>query len=123
MSAELTEIQKQVVAHYANRLSFVTWDRFTSHTQDNPEGGDPYVAVTMYGWIGRDDGRSDFVILAWFYIDQQQYPWSVTSSAERSEEIGRLLYHDQDWWKPDEHVPCARVEDVFDGMVNWIVRL
>jgi hypothetical protein len=123
VSVELTETQKQVVAHYANRLPFVTWDRFTSHTEDNPDGDAKYVAVTMYGWIGRDDGRADFVILAWFYIDQQQFPWSVTSSADRSEEISRLLYHDQGWWKPGEHVPCQRVEGTFDEMVDRIVRL
>lgn len=117
---ELTETQKHVVAHYANRLPFVRWDRFTSHVEENDQRR---VTVTIYGWIPRDDGRSDFMLLAWFYLDEQQTPWSVTSSAEHSEEISRLLYHDKDWWKPEDHLDCQRVEDTFDGMINRIVRL
>ena len=118
---QLTEPQKHVVTHYANRLPFVDWDRFPSHRQT--EDNTTRTSVTMYGWIRRDDGRSDFVVLAWFYIDEQQTPWSVTSSADRSEEIGRCLYSDQDWWKPEDHVHCQRVEDTFDGMIDRIVRL
>ena len=86
-------------------LSFVTWDRFTESS--------------AFGWIDRHDGRADFVAL----VNAKEGVYSVTSSAERSADIGRLLY---EWhgakWSAEKHRPCRRIEDVLPDLVN-VVRL
>lgn len=86
-----------------NQLDFVTWDRCIVH--DYPLYADP-LGLTVYGWIARDDGRSDFVVL-------ESYPWEdrlgyTTSSARYSAEIHRRLYGSD-----DGHTDCQRVADSF----------
>lgn len=85
-------------------MAFVQWDRFV----ETFGGG-----LTVYGWIARADGRDDFVLF--IYSGGDEDPEYYTSSAERSIEIGRLL------WGPDwggDHVPCRRVESAFKGLRN-----
>lgn len=109
---EFTDEQQRVIADYANRLPEVLWDRFTCHETDGQ------LVVSMYGWIAREDGRSDFVLLQWWDLSQDPVPWSITSSSVHSWEIGRRLYSEQDWWKPDIHVDCERVDEQLPSVEN-----
>ena len=104
--------QKQTVAEYANRLPEVLWDRFVSYEIDGQH------AIDMYGWLPRDDGRADFVLLQWYDLVEQPLPRAITSSADMSEEISRRMYHDQEWWEPGEHVDCMRADRYFDGVIG-----
>lgn len=87
-------------------LPFVRWDRYTDSS--------------VFGWIDRADGRADFVALI---NEPGKGVYTVTSSADRSSEIGRLIY---DWygaeWHPNQHSPCRRVEDALPELVN-VVKL
>lgn len=86
-------------AHYLNALPFVRWDRCTR------AGG----WVWAYGWIDREDGRADFVMLE-FAPDAA--PWHLTSSAAYSREIDRILRGTD-----EGHVDCERIADVFGDRV------
>lgn len=95
-------LDKAALADSMNLLTFVRWDRFI---ESNGKG-------VVYGWIDREDGRCDFVLL-----DFEQRPIGVavgysTSSASRSREIGQLLYGDN-----DEHMDCQRVDMEFGDLV------
>ena len=95
-------------ATYLNKLPFVRWDRTVRIDDD---------MATVFGWIDRVDGRSDFVQLAFWATGQV---WATTSSAERSAEINRLLTgadHD------DGHYPCQRVETVYGSLVDNVIEL
>ena len=82
-----------------NLLPEVTWDRWTG------EIGGEY-GVCVFGWIPRDDGKSDFVFVR---IDDDGCWMYGTSSAKYSEEFGRRLKFDGS----NGHDPCKRVEDAF----------
>lgn len=90
-------------AELLNRLPFVRWDRCV-------DWGD---GLVVYGWISRPDGRADFVLFAFLWPDTpaEAHVWS--SSAERTEEITRLLYGSE-----GTHTPCIRVADVFGRLVK-----
>jgi hypothetical protein len=75
-----------------------------------------------FGWIARDDGRSDFVVVTFSWgethgLDDALVPWIVagysTSSALYSARIGELLYG-----HADDHTDCSRVDDVFGALLN-----
>lgn len=86
-----------------NRLPEVTWDRFTGDCEDTEFG------VAVYGWIPREDGRSDFVLVR---IAEEGCWMFATSSAKFSVEFGKRL-----GFKSDEtHEHCKRVEDVFKNV-------
>ena len=77
------------------RLDFVTWDRYAQ---------DP-TSITSYGWITREDDRSDFIVLE---LDLKSGDVSyTTSSAQYTEEISRRLYG-----STDTHNTCQRIEDI-----------
>jgi hypothetical protein len=76
-------------------LSLVKWDRYTM----GPEG-----VSTVFGWIDRQDGRSDFVLLR----PTREGCGVTTSSAEHSEAIGAALNGGE---PTGRHQPCLRVED------------
>lgn len=100
----MNDNDREEIPSVLNRLPFVRWDRLV-------DDGD---SVVVYGWIGRDDGRSDFVV-ATFRADSGEI---FTSSAERSAEIARLVTGSD-----DGHVECQRVEDVFGDLVDNAIRL
>ena len=91
-----------------NYLWFVRWDRAI------PGDG----LVDVYGWIDRDDGRSDFVLLTFWDEHPPGTPpsWS-TSSARYSAEIATIVNG-----STDTHNACRRVGDVFDDRVLNQVR-
>lgn len=106
MSSQQTylEIENQVwVESQMECLDFVDWDRFTLSNWANHQG------VTAYGWIDRDDGYKDFVVVIFWPANRDLY--YVTSSDTYSEEIYRRL-HDDD--PEDGHGGCRRIEDWFD---------
>lgn len=82
-----------VLEPYMVRLPFVLWDRYIQGTD----------YVTVYGWIPRDDGRSDFVVLD--IEEGRTEPVYHTSSVKYSREICHLLYG-----PGSGHVDCQRVE-------------
>ena len=91
-----------------NYLWFVRWDRAIP--------GDGFIDV--YGWIERDDGRSDFVLLTFWDEHPPGTPpsWS-TSSARYSAEIAKIING-----STDTHNVCRRVGDVFGDRVHNRVR-
>lgn len=92
------------VASMLNLFPEVKWDRFT----EAEEG------IEVYGWIDRDDGRSDFLALD-IRLSANAVGF-VTSSAALSEEFGeRLGFH--------SHNDCIRVEDRFGELVSNYVKL
>lgn len=113
----MTVVPDEILAAMAermNRLPFVIWDRCVL-LQDYGRGA-------AYGWIARDDGRSDFVLLdfAWGEtrdLTGEPSTWfsvgTTTSSAAFSEEItARILGPDA------PHNACQRVDAVFGALVK-----
>jgi hypothetical protein len=84
-----------------NKLPEVTWDRWAGDMD----------ACMIYGWIPRDDGRSDFVVLRFKGGECFNF---VTSSHRFSAEFARRLL-----FQITDHNPCKRVED-FWPKVNCI---
>lgn len=118
---ELTAEQLDVVAEYANRIPEAQWDRYVAYQVD--QDGEPRTCATVFGWVARDDGRSDFVTLRWDWMERQAFPEYVTSSAWLSPQLGGRLYRDQDWYVSSEHVDCRRVEDTFGDRIASAVRI
>jgi hypothetical protein len=109
----MDDADREWLASYCNRLPFVAWDRVVVW----PDGS--YAEV--YGWIARDDGRSDFVVLsAW---PETRLLHCLSSSAERSHEIGNLIAGRPADAEPEGHVDCQRVEDVLGELVPGAIRL
>lgn len=109
----MTDEQKAVVAELMNRLPFVTWDRCVEYTgAENVYDDD----LSVFGWIARDDGRSDFVELVWPTLAKPDQCGFSTSNAERSHEIADLLFGGH-----EGHLDCQRVRDVFGNLVAQAV--
>lgn len=97
------------IAAILNRCTIVRWDRLTDGEQD---GG--HRNVTVYGWVDRTDGRSDFVVLEFgSWTDQ---PGFLTSSAEHERELYRQVFEEDG--EPSQ--PCKRVEDELPTVDNAI---
>lgn len=90
------------VAGVMNSLPEVTWDRCVPRMS----GG------SAFGWIAREDGRSDFLVLYW---DERGPCGYVTSSAKHSADFSRRLFGEE---AAGNHKDCERVEKVFAGMVT-----
>jgi hypothetical protein len=90
-------------AEQMNKLPFVRWDRCVMR----PGGG------VAYGWIDRDDGRCDFVVI---YLGERF--GFCTSSAKHSREISLLLLGTD-----EGHRDCERVAGVFGDQVANKVTL
>lgn len=86
-----------------NLFHEVRWDRCAGV----PEEG------VVFGWIDRDDGRSDFALLRW----QDGRVGLTTSSAKYSLEYAQRL------GVAEHHTDCERVEVVFPATVKNVVRL
>lgn len=84
-----------------NLFPEVKWDRFA---------GDEMTQIGIFGWIPRDDGKSDFCYL----IIDHDGPWLITTSSEKySEEFSRRIHSGKE---SITHRPCRRVEDHFEGV-------
>lgn len=90
-------------AEILNRLPIVKWGRSVPW-----EDGAGLVA---YGWIDRDDGRSDFVLVAFLWPAEPLSFTFWTSSAKHSAEIMELLCGDS-----AGHVDCERAAEVLPGL-------
>lgn len=99
------------IALALNSLPFVTWDRMI----EAPVGEGDW-EVVVYGWIPRDDGRSDYVQVT--FCSWSDDPGFTTSSAKHSEEIAGLLYG-----PGGDHFPCLRVEHELGDLVDRKVVL
>lgn len=93
--------EKHRIARVCNRLPFVTWDRLINHGEMS----------SIYGWIPRDDGRFDFVVIEFQFAGDRE-PYWITSSARNSAAIAELL------GQGGSHNPCQRVEDVFGSLIE-----
>ena len=106
--AERGEVVGQI-AEVLNRLDEVRWDRYVVDDRE----------LTAFGWIDREDGRSDFVVIElWSQANATLGARLVaTSSAARSESIDRRLSGDA-----DGHIPCQRVEHLVGDLVPNVIR-
>lgn len=113
MSDEL----RAALAERMNRLPEVCWDRCVLHDESG----------VAYGWISRDDGRSDFVVLEFQWgetkgLGGESLTWLgvgfTTSSARYSHEISKRL-HGSD----GGHKDCERIEDAFGALVQNAIHL
>lgn len=94
---------KLFVAGVLNEFPEVQWDRWT--------GDESTCAV--FGWIPRDDGKLDFLIVRVTPEKNDEYTiWYATSSAQYSEEYSKRL-------GGKNHKPCQRVEDCFTGVKTF----
>lgn len=82
-----------------NKFPEVKWDRMTVDE----------VILQVYGWLSRDDGRYDFVLLRFDLFNETVS--LVTSSAQHSKEFGQRLGQ-----REDSHKPCERVKDHFPNV-------
>lgn len=99
------------IEYYLNLYPEVGWDQFREQDDD----------FTIYGWIDREDGRSDFML--WVARDvpgkEQWEGWRFTTSSSKwSREFSRCLIPDK---KDFEHIDCMRVEDL--GLKVNAIRL
>lgn len=129
MSAR-SDLQLATVAHFLNRLPMVRWDRL----MEVSDGDDIEYTMKVYGWIDRDDGRSDFVILDFGNLDErvmvgispegQPPPGFSTSSAMWDPVVHAMLYEGTNWKvAPVGEYPCERVEAVLGDLVENAIRL
>lgn len=86
---------KNQVESILNLLPEVTWDRYSGEED----------SIDVFGWIKRDDGRSDFVVLG---IKHGEAEYFETSSAKYSKEFATRLEF--------THSDCKRVEDNFPNV-------
>ncbi len=93
------KIEKKLMA-----LPFVNWDRYV-------DSGD---AITIFGWIKRNDDYKDFAIIEFSTDDYEVNVWA-TSSKEHSESMGKIFQPDS------KHNVCQRVEHKFN--VKNCIRL
>jgi hypothetical protein len=89
------------MAALMNQLPEVTWDRCVVRD----------FAVSAFGWIGREDGRSDYFLLIYFAPDN----WvTSTSSARYSREFNERLHGATD----TNHQDCSPVREAFGVLVE-----
>jgi hypothetical protein len=105
-----------LLAEKMNLLPEVAWDRWGGWYEY--PGDEGISAATVFGWIARDDGRSDFVTLAGFWTQEQGlYHFSFnTSSARYSHEFAKRM-------GIDGHRDCRRIEDDFGPLVDRKVEV
>jgi len=108
MSAStLAGIDRGYITEVANRMDFVVWDRTVVFEELSH--------AMLYGWIARDDGRFDFVVL-WFWFDGEPQWTFVTSSARYSP----LLQEMQD--PETEHNDCRVAATELPGLAAAVDR-
>jgi hypothetical protein len=98
MSELSNEIQESI-ERYLNLFPEVIWDRYTAW-------GDMF---SVFGWIARDDERSDFYTLD---FNNGRFCDSNCSSARFSEEFWRRICSVHPEFPDDGHINCRRVEDL-----------
>lgn len=81
----------------------VRWDRWTKSNQENP-----YYSV--YGWIKRTDGNSDFVVIEMWEDSKPEEAYFVTSSAKWSSKICEIISG-----QTTEHNPCRKISELLSA--------
>lgn len=100
----MTDEQQASIAELLNRCPEIRWDRFVETIEE----------LQVYGWIGRPDGRSDFVLVTIRLADLGV--GFMTSSAFWTKQISLRLCG-----TASDHQDCERVEDRFgDKVFNTI---
>ena len=109
MAQILYNIPKKLMERDMLSIDFVDWDRFVKSSIEHK--------VELYGWIKREDTKTDFVVLAYIMEDDGTWTTSyITSSSEMSEVIHERLGCEQ-----CAHNKCIRVEKEFN--IDNMVRL
>jgi hypothetical protein len=115
--ADVSDQVKAVITERMNRIGEATWDRCVIQGE----------AASVFGWLERDDGRSDFVLLEFQWGDTkdmagEKVTWfhagATTSSAPLSKSISERISG-----AGSPHFDCQRVEDVFGDSVRRKVEL
>lgn len=89
-----------------NSLPYVRWDRCIRHDD----------GTVAYGWISRDDGRDDFVVLK--FDASGELEEFTSSSARYSRQLYATLIGDD-----EGHTECERITEVFgDAIANTVSR-
>lgn len=99
------------VAETLNLLPDVTWDRFVRCQ------GERFEELNAYGWLPRDDGRSDFVLVM---FEQRPLGLTVrltTSSAKHSQRLQNQLFGTEDG-EDAPHIECERIEQHLPSVLN-----
>lgn len=91
--------RKEKIEETLKKINFANWDRFFTY----PNG------LSVFGWIDRDDGKKDFVLLE-FMGELMSF---ATSSKKYTEKIAEILNL--------QHSDCQRVEDCFD--IENVIKL
>jgi hypothetical protein len=115
---------RAAIAEVLNLLPIVRWDRLTFDPEPGADGAPAEAAV--YGWVEREDGRADFVLIQFDVFDRgARWRNYFSSSAERSEEIYRLLTGLPEVvdGAENDHIACERVEDVIGDFAKNADRL
>ena len=105
---------KAVLTDLMMKLPFVQWDRYVEHLEEAQQ-------AVFYGWIARDDGKFDFVLVSYyskyhpFWADCISYS---TSSKRYSPELSRILLGREE--RPE--AVCKRIEYDFPDVKN-VIRL
>ena len=92
------------IERYLNLFPEVVWDRYCVWDD----------CFSVFGWIARDDGRSDFYAMD---FKKGRFYQSNTSSARYSKEFWERICSIHSELSPDDHIDCQRVEDL-----GWNVR-
>lgn len=97
-------MKKITIITWLNKFPEVVWDRLTM---------DGKGFVSVFGWIKRGDGKSDFMLLDFENDTPITY---ATSSAKHSEKFAKRI--------GVEHFPCMRVETLWSrGEVKHLIKL
>lgn len=99
---KLNDLAKVWVESVLGGLAFVKWDRFVPFD----------IGLRVYGWIPREDNRSDFVVLDLIWNEMKAI-LIATSSSKYSNDIARYLEL--------EHNPCMRLESLQLELTNVVM--
>lgn len=100
----ITKHAKDIIENWLEDFHYVRWDRAIPLEEHG--------VASIFGWIDRDDGKKDFVLIE-ASLNTGEMHLIGTSSKEWSEKIAQEL--------GDEHTDCVRVEDHFD--INNSIKL
>lgn len=96
------------IAEKLNLFPEVEWDRMA--------GADDWTWGGAFGWIKRDDGLHDFLVVNWNDDgDGGTYWWNTTSSSRYSRDFAERLRGED-----HGHRDCQRVEHVLGDKVRSV---
>lgn len=93
----MTPLTIELIEKILNEFPEVTWDRWAENA--------PLSRMTVFGWIPRDDGKQDFVVLRIIFGELDSV---LTSSAKFSAAFAARI--------GAKHTDCNRVEHTFKNV-------